>query len=105
MSLEVHVGDCGDLGDLVASGLAVTAAGEDLAARHLCADGVIDASAAGWRGQSAVALGVLADQWAAGTQALLARLGEHAVGLHSSAVAFAEHEQRAAAALAVLGAP
>jgi uncharacterized protein YukE len=52
-----------------------------------------------------VALGVLADQWAAGTQALLARLREHASALHNTAVAFAEHEQRAAAVLAVPVAP
>jgi uncharacterized protein YukE len=100
MSLEVQVGDCGDLGDLVASGLAVTAHGEDLAARHFAADGLIDASVAGWRGQSAVALGVLADQWAATTAGLLVRLREDASALHTSALAFAEHEQRAAAVLA-----
>lgn len=102
MSLEV---DVGDIGALVVSGLAVTAAGEDLAARHLSADGLIDASLSGWRGQSAVALGVLADHWAAGTHGLLARLRDHASALHSSAVAFAEHEQRAATALAVPVAP
>lgn len=102
MSREVHVSD---LTELVASGLAVTAVGEDLAVRHLCADGLIDASVTGWRGQSAVAVGVLADQWAAGTQVLLARLREHASALHNTAVAFAEHEQRAAAVLAVPVAP
>ena len=48
MSLEVHVSD---LTELVASGLAVTACGEDLAAGHAAADGRIDAAAAGWRGQ------------------------------------------------------
>jgi uncharacterized protein YukE len=94
-----------DVTDLVASGVVVTACGEDLAAGHLAADGRIDAASAGWRGQSAVALGVLADQWAAGTQALLARLREHASALHNTAVAFAEHEQRAAAVLAVPVAP
>lgn len=102
MSLEVHVSD---LTELVVSGLAVTAAGEDLAVRHFCADGLIDASVTGWRGQSAVALAVLADQWAAGTQVLLARLREHASALHNTAVALADHEQRAAAVLAVPVAP
>lgn len=96
MSLEVHVSD---LTELVASGLAVTACGEDLAAGHAAADGRIDAAAAGWRGQSAAALGALADRWAASTEALLARLREHATALHLSAAGFAEHEQRAAAAL------
>ena len=96
MSLEVHVSD---LTELVASGLAVTACGEDLAAGHAAADGRIDAAAAGWRGQSAAALGALADRWAASTEALLARLRDHATALHLSAVGFAEHEQRAAAAL------
>ena len=93
MSVEV------DWADLVASGVAVTACGEDLAAGHLAADSRIDAAAAGWRGQSAAALGALADRWAAGTEALLARLREHATALHLSAAGFAEHEQRAAAAL------
>ena len=93
MSIEV------DWADLVASGVAVTACGEDLAAGHLVADGRIDAAAAGWRGQSAVALGALADRWAASTEALLARLREHATALHLSAAGFAEHDQRAAAAL------
>ncbi len=93
MSIEV------DWADLVASGVAVTACGEDLAAGHLAADVRIDAAAAGWRGQSAAALGALADRWAASTEGLLARLREHATALHLSAAGFAEHEQRAAAAL------
>ena len=93
MSVEV------DWADLVASGVAVTACGEDLAAGHAAADGRIDAAAAGWRGQSAAALGALTERWAAGTEALLARLREHATALHLSAAGFAEHEQRAAAAL------
>lgn len=93
MSVEV------DVTDLVASGVAVTACGEDLAAGHLAADGRIDAAAAGWRGQSAAALGALADRWAASTEALLARLRDHAAALHLSAAGLTEHEQRAAAAL------
>ncbi len=93
MSVEV------DVTDLVASGVAVTACGEDLAARHLAADGRIDAASAGWRGQSAAALAALADQWMASTEALLARLRDHAAALHLSAAGFTEHEQRAAAAL------
>ena len=93
MSVEV------DWADLVASGVAVTACGEDLAAGHLAADGRIDAATAGWRGQSAAALGALADRWAASTEGLLARLREHATALHLSAAGFTEHEQRAAAAL------
>jgi len=94
MSLEVQVSE------LVASGLAVTAHGEDLAARHLAADLLIDAAAPGWRGQSAAALAVLADQWPVSTAALLAGLREHAAALHTSALAFAEYEQRGAAVLA-----
>ena len=93
MSVEV------DVTDLVASGVAVTACGEDLAAGHLAADGRIDAASAGWRGQSAAALGALADRWAASTEALLTRLRDHAAALHASAAGFTEHEQRAAAAL------
>ena len=93
MSVEV------DVTDLVASAVAVTACGEDLAAGHLAADVRIDAASAGLRGQSASALAALADRWAASTEALLARLRDHAAALHLSAVGFAEHEQRAAAAL------
>lgn len=93
MSVEV------DVTDLVASGVAVTACGEDLAAGHLAADVRIDAASAGWRGQSAAALGALADRWAASTEALLTRLRDHAAALHASAAGFTEHEQRAAAAL------
>lgn len=93
MSVEV------DVTDLVASAVAVTACGEDLAAGHLAADGRIDAASAGWRGQSAAALGALADRWAASTEALLTRLRDHAAALHASAAGFTEHEQRAAAAL------
>ncbi len=93
MSVEV------DVTDLVASAVAVTACGEDLAAGHLAADVRIDAASAGWRGQSAAALGALADRWAASTEALLTRLRDHAAALHASAAGFTEHEQRAAAAL------
>jgi uncharacterized protein YukE len=94
-----------DVTDLVASAVAVTACGEDLAAGHLAADVRIDAASAGWRGQSAAALGALADRWAAGTEAMLTRLRDHAAALHLSAAGFAEHEQRAAAVLAVPVAP
>ncbi len=93
MSVEV------DATDLVASGVAVTACGEDLAAGQLAADGRIYAASTGWRGQSAAALAALADRWAASTDALLARLRDHAATLHASAAGFTEHEQRAAAAL------
>jgi WXG100 family type VII secretion target len=88
-----------DVTDLVASGVAVTACGEDLAAGHAAADSRIDAASASWRGQSAAALGALADRWAASTEALLTRLRDHAAALHASAAGFTEHEQRAAAAL------
>lgn len=98
MSRVVHVGD---LADLVAAGIAVTTHGEDLAARHLTVDGMIGAALPGWRGRSAVALGALADQWTTTTTAVLARLREHAAALHTAAAGFAEHEQRAAAGLAV----
>ena len=82
-----------------ASGVAVTAHGEDLATRHFGADGVVAAALPGWQGQSAAAMSALADRWAAGTQALLARLRDHAAALHTSAAEFADHEQRGAAAL------
>lgn len=99
MSLEV------DVADLVASGVAVTTQGEELAARHHGADGRIEAAEAGWRGQSAVALAATAQEWTAATAALLARLRDHASALHTAAEAFAEHEQRSAEALAALATP
>jgi uncharacterized protein YukE len=99
MTLEADLSVDVDWADLVASGAAVTACGEDLAAGHAAAAGRIDAASAGWRGQSAAALGALADRWVTGTEGLLARLRDHAIALHASAAGFAEHEQRAAAAL------
>jgi uncharacterized protein YukE len=87
--------------DLSASGVAVTGLGEDMAARHAAADCRIDAAHAGWQGLSAATLSARSDSWLATTNALLARLSDHAQGLHTSAQSFCEMEQRHSQALEV----
>lgn len=91
-----------DLGDLVASGVAVSGVGEDVAAAHQTADGRIESALPGWRGASAVAMAALAGEWASSTHALLVRLSDHAAALHASAAAFDRHEQQAASTLDAL---
>ncbi|TGD84702.1 hypothetical protein BayCH28_25285 [Mycolicibacterium sp. CH28] len=93
MSLRVNVED------LATAGLAVSGHGEDVAVRHGAAASRIDAAQAGWRGLSAAALTLLSEQWLATTSAQLARLSDHAQGLHASAQGFAEMEQRNSQAL------
>jgi uncharacterized protein YukE len=85
--------------DLVASGVAVTGYGEDLALRHVTADGRIDAAHSGWQGQSAVALAAKADMWRQDSRVLMDRLSAHAEVLHDSANRFWGNEQRSIAAL------
>ncbi len=97
MSLRVNIED------LVASGVAVTGHGEEVACRHAAAANQIDAAQMGWQGMSAAALTVLSEQWTATTAALLSRLSDHAQGLHTSAQGFAEMEQRHSRALAEPG--
>ena len=84
MSLEVNVSD------LVASGVAVTGLGEDLAARHVTADGRIDAAMPGWQGLSAAAMAGMAEHWTATTGVLLARLCDHAQALDAAAEPLAQ---------------
>ena len=93
MSLRVSIED------LAASGVAVTGHGEDLAVAHAAADGRIDAALPGWQGQSAAALAAKAATWTHDSRTLLARLSDHAQGLHTSAAEFWAHEQRSAQAL------
>lgn len=94
MSLRVNIED------LVASGVAVTGHGEEVATTHAAGANRIDAAQMGWQGVSAAAMTVLSEQWSATTAALLSRLSDHAQGLHSSAQGFAEMEQRHSQALA-----
>jgi len=85
--------------DLVASGVAVTGYGEDLALRHVTADGRIHAAHPGWQGQSAAALAAKADMWRQDSRVLMDRLSAHAEVLHDSANRFWDDEQRSVAAL------
>jgi len=93
MSLQVFIED------LAAAGVAVTGHGEDVAVAHTAADGRLDAAQPGWQGQSAAALTAKTAQWAEDSRALLARLSDHAQGLHTSAAEFWAHEQRSTQAL------
>ncbi|MGY4709205.1 WXG100 family type VII secretion target [Mycolicibacterium sp. CBM1] len=93
MSLRVNIGD------LTASGTAVTGHGEDVASTHAVAASRIDAAQGGWQGASAQAMTVLAEKWVATTSALVNRLSDHAQGLHASALDFVEMEQRHSQAL------
>ncbi|MCI4673520.1 hypothetical protein [Candidatus Mycolicibacterium alkanivorans] len=86
------------LEDLVASATAVACHGDDLAARHLAADGRTDSAASGWTGRSAAALNDRAARWAATSTALLARIGEHAVDLHTCAHVYSVTEAQRAQA-------
>jgi WXG100 family type VII secretion target len=90
---------------LVISAMEVSGHGEDLAARHLAADNRIESAAPGWTGRSAAALATRSAQWATTSTALVARIGEHASDMHSSAHEFATTEQHNAQALAALSGP
>ena len=93
MSLRVTIED------LAASGTAVTGHGEDLAVAHCASDARIDAAQPGWQGESAAALAAKVATWSQNSAALLARMRDHAHGLHTSAAQFWDHEQRSAQAL------
>lgn len=98
MALDVNIED------LVASGVAVTGHGEDMAAKHCAADSRIDGAQGGWQGRSAAAMTTRMAAWSATTTTLLTRLSDHAQGLHTSARCFCEMEQRHADALTEPGA-
>lgn len=93
MALRVNIED------LVASGVAATNHGEDVATRHAAADNKIDVAQFGWQGLSAAALGACTQSWRSTTTTLLARISDHAQGLHGSARAFAEMESANSQAL------
>lgn len=88
-----------DVEHLLTAAARVTGHGEDLAARHLCADNRIESAATGWAGRSATALHNRAARWVATSTALVTRLGEQAAGLHTGAAAFAAMEAANTAAL------
>ncbi len=97
MSLRVVVED------LVASAVAVTGHGEDLAAVLVAADGRIEAAQSGWQGRSAVALGAVAARWASDGHDVMTRMGEHASRLQVSAREFWAQDQGGAGALDSVG--
>jgi uncharacterized protein YukE len=88
--------------DLVASGVAVTNHGEEVAARHAAADSRVEAAQFGWQGLSSAALSACAESWRTTTSTLLTRMSDHAQGLHGSAHAFAEMEYTNSQALEVV---
>ena len=97
MALDVNIED------LVASGVAVTGHGEDMAAEHCTSDSRIDGARGGWQGLSAAAMTTRMAAWSATTTTLLTRLSDHAQGLHTSAQCFCEMEERHAEALRAPG--
>lgn len=88
-----------DLEQLVAAAVRVAGHGDDLAARHLAADNRLESAAGGWAGRSAHALANRAEAWRTQSNQLVTRVGEHATGLHDSALGFSAMEKHHAAAL------
>lgn len=97
MALNVNIDD------LVASGVAVTGHGEEVATKHCAADSRMERARGGWQGQSAASMSLRMTAWSATTTALLTRLSDHAQGLHTCAQQFWSMEERHADALKVPG--
>jgi uncharacterized protein YukE len=93
VSLKVNIED------LVASGVAVTGHGEDVAMKHSTADTRIETAHAGWQGRSAASLTLRMAAWSTTTTTLLTQLSDHAQGLHTCAHEFCAMEQRHAQVL------
>jgi uncharacterized protein YukE len=85
--------------DLVASGVAVTGHGEDVAMKHCTADTRIETAHGGWQGRSAASLTLRMAAWSTTTTALLTRLSDHAQSLHTCAQEFCAMEEHHAEAL------
>jgi WXG100 family type VII secretion target len=90
--------------DMVGSAIHVTGQGEDLAMGHLASDNRMESAQAGWQGTSSAALAAKLADWQPKSQILLARVSDHAQGLHTAAAAFAAMEDENAQALGRLGA-
>lgn len=73
--------------------------GGDLATAHFLSDNRIEAAQSGWVGTSAAALRTRMAAWSATSHTLLARVGDHALGLHNAAIEFAAAEQQNAESL------
>lgn len=89
--------------DLVASAIAVTGHGEDLASAGAVADSLVESAQSGWQGCSAVALAVLAARWAEDSQALTQRMSDHAQGLLAGSRQFLHHDEGSSDALNSVG--
>jgi uncharacterized protein YukE len=90
--------------DLVASGLAVTDHGENVATAHAAADGRIETARAGWQGLSAAALATKSVAWTQTTSALLTRMSDHAQGLHGGAQTYSQGEGNSSEAMRAVAA-
>jgi uncharacterized protein YukE len=85
--------------DLVASAIAITGHGEDLAVACAAVDGHLEGAQSGWQGRSVVALAALAARWAQDSQAVLLRMSDHAQGLLAGAGQFLQQDQDSSDAL------
>ena len=97
MALRVNVED------VVGSAVHVTGQGEDLAIGHLASDNKMETAQSGWQGTSALALAAKVAEWQPKSKALLARMADHAQGLHTAASTFASSEQERGQALGRIG--
>jgi WXG100 family type VII secretion target len=89
--------------DMVGSAIHVTGQGEDLAMGHLASDNRMESAQAGWQGTSAAALAAKLADWQPKSKVLLARVADHAQGLHTAAAAYAAMEEDNAQALNRVG--
>ncbi|HEU4360396.1 MAG TPA: WXG100 family type VII secretion target [Mycobacterium sp.] len=94
-----------DVEQLVTAAVQVARHGEELAATHLAADNRLESAAPGWAGRSAAALDRRAELWREQSNRLVARVGGHASGLHSSACEFSAMELANSVALGAPSSP
>lgn len=85
--------------DLLASVVALTGIGEDLAAAQAVVQRRVEDASPGWQGLSAAGLSAALSGWAEDTAALLQRIGEHAAALDLAARTVRAMETEHAAAL------
>lgn len=89
--------------DLLASGVAVTGSGEDLAAAWAASEAGLHAARPGWQGRSGMAVAALGERWAEHSRAAVVGLGDLAEGLFAAARAFRLNEQGGAEELSSPG--
>ncbi|MGY4712693.1 WXG100 family type VII secretion target [Mycolicibacterium sp. CBM1] len=88
-----------DLDALRQSATKVTGHGDDLHASHTTAGTRISGAQGGWAGKSSQALANRVAKWNTRTTELVAKIGDHAQGMHTSATHFQTTEQDNAQAL------